>query len=207
MKKKVLLPGFLLLFFTGYTQNKASEFEAILRSGNSAKAFQFVRNIFGVPEAKDPFLHFKERGITQLISFYDHSKKKIEATSLIRFDQTRAFWTNYSKQFTAGKWNYKNLYKNDSLAWLAANYSITLIYAHEMGHYISYNLVNDFHEDYTCEELVANQCLAAFANAFNGNKTLDKHKQLFLSLARQTYTLIPDSNNTDFPLPMENWCP
>ncbi|MGB3007601.1 MAG: hypothetical protein WBC06_13880 [Chitinophagaceae bacterium] len=206
MKNSALLVILLFYSFCIQSQNKAAEFEKIMIAGNSARGFEFVRNTFGIPSAQDPFLHFKERGIKQLISFYEHKDRSIEATSLIKFHQTKEFWKNYSQQFTAGKWNYKNLYKTDSLAWQAANYSITLIYAHEMGHYMSYNLVNDFSNDYTCEEVVANECLAAFANAFNGNKKLDLHKRLFLSLIKQTAALIPDSNKTDFNIPMEKWC-
>ncbi|NOT49885.1 MAG: hypothetical protein HOP10_01235 [Chitinophagaceae bacterium] len=206
MKKVICLLVLLYHSFISSGQNHAAEFEAIMRSGNSARAFEFVRNMFGASSTKDPFLHFKPRGIKQLISFYSNATQRIEATSLIRFDQTREFWTNYSRQFTAGKWNYKNLYKNDSLAWLAANYSITLIYAHEVGHYMSYNHFYDFADDYSCEEVVANRCLAAFAHAFDGNKNLDKHQQLFIELSNQTAANIPDSNKTHFYTPMEQWC-
>jgi hypothetical protein len=206
MKKTAIL--FLLLLLSSYllSQNNATAFEKVIVSGNSEKAFELVRNMFGVPAVKDPFLHFKERGIKQLVSYYEHKNKLIEATSLIKFYQTKEFWNNYSKQFTGGKWKYKSLYKTDSLAWQAANYSIILIYAHEVGHYMSYNFVSDFDEDYTCEEVLANQCLAAFANTFNGNKKLDMHKKLFLSLIKQTAALIPDSAKTDFSLPMDKWC-
>lgn len=206
MKKTVFLLPLFLLSSHLLSQNNAAAFEKVMLSGNSDKAFEFVRNMFGMPAFKDPFLHFKERGIKQLVSFYDHKDKRIEATSLIKFHQTKEFWKNYSEQFTAGKWNYKSLYKTDSLAWQAANYSIILIYAHEMGHYMSYNLVSDFDDDYTCEEVIANQCLAAFANAFNGNRKLDMHKKLFLSLVKQTAALIPDSAKTDFYIPMDKWC-
>ena len=205
--KKIFFLFFLLFSLSGaYAQNKGSMFEKVMLSGSSEQAFDLVRNMFGMPSFKEPFLHFKERGIKQLVSFYDHKDKRIEATSLIKFSQTKEFWKNYSEQFTAGKWNYKSLYKTDSLAWQAANYSITLIYAHEMGHYMSYNLVSDFDDDYTCEEMVANQCLAAFANAFNGNKKMDMHKRLFLELVKQTAAMIPDSAKTDFYIPMEKWC-
>lgn len=206
MKRIASLLVLVHIVFTCSGQTRAAEFEAVIRSGNSARAFEFVRNMFRVPSTKDPFLHFKERGIKQLISFYEHSERRIEATSLIKFNQTREFWKNYSEQFTAGKWNYKSLYKNDSIAWLAANYSITLMYVHEMGHYMSLNTFHDFSDDYTCEEVVANECLAAFANHFKNNKNLSFHKQLFLSLARQTYTLIPDSTKTDFYTPLDKWC-
>ncbi len=202
----ILLFSSILIHAQKVTDPQAAAFEAAIRSGNSATAFEFVRNMFGVPAIKDPFLHFKERGIKQLVSFYVHRDKRIEATSLIRFDQVKEFWKNYSRQFTAGKWNYKTLYKNDSLAWLAANYSITLIYAHEMGHYMSYNHVHDFSDDYTCEEVVANECLAAFANAFKSNKNLEMHRRLFISLAKQTYEFVPDSNKTGFSIPMHKWC-
>lgn len=209
--KKILVIIILLYPFGFSHAQKAADpmavaFEATMRSGNSAKGFEFVRNMFGASAAKDPFLHFKESGINQLISFYDNSSNRIEATSMIRFNQTREFWSNYSRQFTAGKWNYKKLYKTDSLAWLAANYSIMLIYAHEVGHYMSYNHIYDFSEDYSCEEVVANRCLAAFAHAFDGNKNLDKHRQLFIELARQTAANIPDSNKTTFYTPQEKWC-
>lgn len=206
MKKTISFIFLVHFVFAASAQSNGARFEKVILSGNSDQAFELVRNVFGVPAIKDPFLHFRERGIKKLISYYEHKSKKIEATSLIKFSQTREFWKNYSEQFTAGKWNYKSLYKTDSLAWQAANYSITLIYAHEMGHYMSYNLVSDFDDDYTCEEVVANQCLAAFANAFNGNKKLDMHKQLFLSLVGQTAALIPDSAKTDFYIPMDNWC-
>jgi hypothetical protein len=206
MKKIAALLVVLLATYSVRSQNNAIGFEKVMLSGNSEKAFDFVRNMFGVPAMQDPYLHFKERGIKQLISFYEHKDRKIEATSLIKFNQTKEFWKNYSVQFTAGKWNYRSLYKTDSLAWQAANYAITLIYAHEMGHYMSYNLISDFDQDYTCEEVVANECLAAFANAFNGNKKLDMHKQLFLSLVKQTAALIPDSAKTDFYIPLDKWC-
>ncbi|HWR33460.1 MAG TPA: hypothetical protein VN451_08045, partial [Chitinophagaceae bacterium] len=206
MKKIALLLPLLFISPHILPQNKGAAFEKVILSGSSDKAFELVRNMFGMPSFKEPFLHFKERGIKQLISFYEHKDKRIEATSLIKFSQTREFWKNYSEQFTAGKWNYKTLYKTDSLAWQAANYSITLIYAHEMGHYMSYNLVSDFDDDYTCEEMVANQCLAAFANTFNGNKKLDMHKRLFLALVKQTAAMIPDSAKTDFYIPMDKWC-
>lgn len=206
MKKLLLLASLLLLLFTGHTQNPVQAFEKVIREGNSEKAFEFVRNMFELPALQDPFLHFKKRGITKLISFCDHAERRIEATSLIRFNQTREFWKNYSQQFTAGKFNYKTLYKTDSLAWQAANYSITLIYAHEMGHYMSYRFINHEYNSYTCEEVVANECLSAFANAFNGNKRMDEHKKLFIELCRQTAALIPDSNKTAFGLPMEKWC-
>lgn len=206
MKKITTLVIFFHWAFAASGQSNAARFEKVILEGNSDKAFELVRNVFGVPAIKDPFLHFRERGIKKLISYYEHKNKRIEATSLIKFSQTREFWKNYSEQFTAGKWNYRSLYKTDSLAWQGANYSITLIYAHEMGHYMSYNLVSDFDDDYTCEEVVANQCLAAFANAFNGNKKLDMHKQLFLSLVRQTAALIPDTAKTDFYTPMDSWC-
>lgn len=205
--KKVIVPLFFLLSLSSiYAQNKASLFETVLKTGNSAKAFEFVRNYFNLSSSQDPFLHFKERGIKQLISFCDYRTRRIEATSLIKFSQVREFWKNYSEQFTAGKWSYKNLFPNDSLAWLAANYSITLIYVHEMGHYMSLRFTQNSTETYTCEEYLANECLAAFANSFNGNKKMDLYKDLFLELARQTARFTPDSNKTNFEIPVKKWC-
>ncbi len=205
--KKILVATFFLVLHVKITaQNQAAAFEKVIREGNSEKAFTFVRNIFGLPALQDPFLHFKERGIRQLISFCSYREQRIEATSLIKFSQTKEFWKNYANQFTAGKWNYRNLYQTDSLAWEAANYSIILIYAHEMGHYMSYRYVNAETSSYTCEEVLANECLAAFANQFNGHKKMDQHKQLFIELCRQTASAIPDSNKTNFSLPLDNWC-
>lgn len=205
--KKAIVPLFFLFSLSSiYAQNKASSFEAVLKTGNSAKAFEFVRNYFNLSMTQDPFLYFKERGIKQLISFCDYRTRRIEATSLIKFSQVKEFWKNYSDQFTAGKWNYRSLYSNDSLAWLAANYSISLIYVHEMGHYMSLRFTQNSTETYTCEEYLANECLAAFANSFNGNKKMDLHKSLFLELARQTAMFTPESNKTNFEIPVKKWC-
>lgn len=206
MKK---LSFFLIFLFTGFVslgQTRAREFEAVLRTGNSTKAFEFVRSYFGLAAREDPFLHFKERGIKQLVSFCDYRMRRIEATSLIRFSQVKEFWKNYSEQFTAGKWNYRSIYHNDSLAWLAANYSITLIYVHELGHYMSLRFTHNTTDTYTCEELLANECLAAFANSFNGDKKMDSFKKLFLKLAIQTAQFTPDSNKTSFDVPVKKWC-
>ena len=205
--KKISL--FIILLLTGFVsmgQNRAKEFEAVLRSGNSAKAFEFVRSYFGLAAQEDPFLHFKERGIKQLVSFCDYRMRRVEATSLIKFSQVKEFWKNYSAQFTAGKWNYRSIYHNDSLAWLAANYSITLIYVHELGHYMSLRFTHNTTDTYTCEEFLANECMAAFANSFNGVKKMDLYKELFLKLAMQTAQFTPDSNKTSFDIPVKSWC-
>jgi len=206
MKKAALLTFLLLTCFMSFGQNRIREFELVLQSGSSVKAFEFVRNYFGLPAKEDPFLHFRERGISQLISFCDYRMRRVEATSLIKFSQVKEFWKNYSLQFTAGKWNYKSIYPNDSLAWLAANYSITLIYVHELGHYMSHRYTHNTADTYTCEEFLANECLAAFANSFNDNSKLDRQKRLFLELAKQTAQLTPDSNKTGFETPVKNWC-
>ena len=206
MKRLFIFALIVLNSCTANNQKLIRDFEAVIKSGSSVKAFEFVRNSFGLPYSEDPFLHFKERGIKKLISFCSYGERRIEATSLIKFSQTKEFWTNYSKQFTAGNWNYLKLYKTDSLAWEAANYSITLIYAHEMGHYMSYRFINPEMASYTCEEVVANECLAAFANLFNGIKKFDTHKKLFIELCKQTAEAIPDSAKTTFKLPMEEWC-
>ncbi len=206
MKKNSLILTFLFFAAVCKGQNKANEFEAILRSGNSAKAFEFVRNYFGLPVKEDPFLHFRERGIRQLISFCDYRLRRVEATSLIPFSRVKEFWKNYSEQFTGGKWNYRSIFSTDTLAWLAANYSITLIYAHEIGHYMSLRYTQNTTDTYTCEEFLANECLAAFANHFNGNKKTDTYKKLFLELAKQTAESVPDSNKTAFETPVKSWC-
>lgn len=206
MKKISGILFFLFMTCTCTGQKIFNDFNAVIRSGSSEQAFAFVRNSFGLTYTEDPFLHFKERGIKKLVSFCSYGDRRIEATSLIKFNQTKEFWHNYSQQFTAGKWNYKTLYPTDSLAWEAANYSITLIYAHEMGHYMSFRYINPERSSYTCEELVANECLTAFANLFNGNQKFDKHKKLFIELCAQTAAAIPDSNKTDFQLPMTDWC-
>src|SRR4051812_12966936 len=99
MKTVSLFLLFILCIHHTKAQRNAGEFMSILRSGNSEKAFGFVRDQYGIPINNDPFLHFKQRGIEQLISFYNHMDKRIEATSLIRFEQTRQFWKNYSQQF------------------------------------------------------------------------------------------------------------
>jgi hypothetical protein len=206
MKKAIALFFLIAIHTTQYAQSQAALFEAVMQSGSSIKAFTFVRNYFNLSASQDNFLHFKERGIKQLISFCDYRTRRIEATSLIKFSQTREFWKNYSNQFTAGKWNYKSLYANDSLAWQAANYSITLIYVHEMGHYMSLRFTQSTADSYTCEEYLANECLSAFANSFNGNKKLDLHKKLFLELVSQTARFVPDSNKTAFETPVKKWC-
>ncbi|HRF23191.1 MAG TPA: hypothetical protein PLR98_03480, partial [Chitinophagaceae bacterium] len=198
MKKISGILFFLFMTCTCTGQKIFNDFNAVIRSGSSEQAFAFVRNTFGLNYTEDPFLHFKERGIKKLVSFCSYGDRRIEATSLIKFNQTKEFWHNYSQQFTAGNWNYKTLYPTDSLAWEAANYSITLIYAHEMGHYMSFRYINPEKSSYTCEELVANECLTAFANLFNGHQKFDKHKKLFIELCAQTAAAIPDSNKTDF---------
>lgn len=206
MRKLFLL--FILSCFAASTQaqKSAARLESVLKSGSSARAFEFVRDYFNLSARQDPFLHFKERGIKQLVSFCDYRARRIEATSLIKFAQVKQFWKNYSEQFTGGKWNYKSLYPTDSLAWIAANYSITLIYVHEVGHYMSLRFTQNTTETYTCEEYLANECLAAFANSFNDNQKLEEHKKLFLELAKQTARSIPDSNKTSFDTPVKNWC-
>ncbi|MBI5856085.1 MAG: hypothetical protein HZB42_00440 [Sphingobacteriales bacterium] len=206
MRKAFIVIILNFIVFVSFSQNNALSFEKVIKEANSQKAFDFVRNMFGLPAIQDPFLHFKEEGISKLTSFCSYLFRRVEATSLIKFHQTREFWTNYSNQFTAGKWNYKNLYKNDSLAWQAVNYSIILIYAHEMGHYMSFRFQAAPNTIYSCEEVLANECLAAFANAFNGYKKFDEHKRLFIRLAKETAEMIPDSNKTDFYVPMDKWC-
>lgn len=206
MKRIFFFTGFIFISLVANNQKLIRDFEAVIKSGSSVKAFEFVRNTFGLPYAEDPFLHFKERGIKKLISFCSYGERRIEATSLIKFSQTKEFWTNFSNQFTAGKWKYRKLYKNDSIAWEAANYSITLIYAHEMGHYMSFRFINPEMANYTCEEVVANECLTAFANLFNGNKKFDAYRKLFIELSKQIADAIPDSAKTAFKLPMEDWC-
>lgn len=184
MKK---ISGFLFSLFIICASNGQkifiSDFNAVIRSGSSEKAFEFVKYIWAY-YTEDPFLHFKERD-KKLVSFCSYGDRRIEATSLIKFSRTKEFWHNYSQQFTAGKWNYKTLYPTDSLAWEAANYSITLIYAHEMGHYISSRYINPEKSSYTCEELVANECLTAFANLFNGHQKFDNHKEYLLNYAHK----------------------
>lgn len=205
MKKLSGIIAFILIHLPGISQNSTS-FEKAIREGNSEKGFEFVRTAFDLPAIKDPFLHFEEEGISRLSSFCSYRDRKVVATSLIRYNQVKEFWGNYSKEFTGGKWDYHTLYASDSVAWFAANYSIMLIYAHEMGHYMSYRFRAEPNTIYTCEEVLANECLAAFANAFSNNKTLNQHKQLFIRLARQTASLVPDSAKTPFHLPLDKWC-
>lgn len=103
MKKISFILALMLFAACSNGQNKASEFEVILRSGNSAKAFEFVRNYFGLGVKEDPFLHFKERGIRQLVSFCDYRLRRVEATSLIKFPRVREFWKNYSERINKQK--------------------------------------------------------------------------------------------------------
>jgi hypothetical protein len=132
--------------------------------------------------------------------------RRIEATSLVKYHQVDSFWTNYSQQFTGGKWNYKNLFTSDSSALYGANYAITLVYAHEIGHYMRDRFVKYNGEDYTCEEVIANECLAAFACAFNDISRFDTHKENFIKMARQTYEAMPDSVKTSFDEKTADWC-
>lgn len=115
----------------------------------------------------DAGLSFNDRiawqveSFTTIVSYYDHNERIISVGAMPNAGQVNAYWANWSRALTDGRWSPDGFFKSPEEAEQLARFNQFLIYAHEAGHALAFRYDYDHlqrHDyDINCREYYADR--------------------------------------------------
>jgi hypothetical protein len=189
----------------------ADSFFRMQRPSSNREAFEFIGQTLrdngasirmGSKEPKD--LNLEIKSFKETVNSYDLATAAIRVAAMPSASQTNAYWANWSRLLTNGRWNYRKFFQSPQEMHTLARFNVLVLTAHEYGHYLDYRYnVSGYKstgfgitsgKPLNCTEYLADKFAVAFINHLSNDKRFSNLRGRYLALINEINRNIPAKN-------------